>query len=236
MSQNLSPKQLDQIEAAEYVLRLMPRDQERAFEARMASNRVLENHVSDWVRHFSPLNEEIVAKSPPSAIRGRLMTDLFGDDPQPTPYWQTANPWRSLTFLTGGLAAAFGLALLAEVFLGGADSGINGPVYVTEITARSDDLRLLALFEAETGVLRLSRTSGVITDDRSFELWAIEGDLPPHSLGLLSSETQTSVTVPQDLRLDLSKLIFAISEEPAGGSAEGKPSGTILAAGRLTGL
>lgn len=236
MNKRQSAKELDQIEAAEYVLRLLPRDQERAFEARMSVTPSLETYVSQWVQHFAPLNAEIEPVAPPKMLRGRLMTDLYGDDPQPTPYWQTSTPWRSLTYALGGLAAVMAAALMIKTFVLTGPEGISGPLYVSEITSRSNDIRLLALYEAENGTLRLSRTTAPVDDGRTLQIWAIQGDQPPISLGFVPQDEKSTTKLPDAVRDDLSKLIFAISEEPSGGSNTGKPSGEILAAGRLTGM
>ncbi len=236
MSRKASAKELDQVEAAEYVLRLLSRDQERAFETRMNSVPALEGYVSKWVQHFAPLNAEIDPVKPPAIVRGRLMTDLFGDDPTPAPYWQTHKPWRILTFLLGGLAAVMAASLLIMTSFFQTPQGGSGPLYVSEITSKSNRIRLLALYEAENGTLRLSRTTGEVDGDRSLQIWAIQGDMEPVSLGFVSTEPRSSVVLPPAVREDLSRLIFAVSEEPSGGSDTGKPSGEILAAGRLTGM
>lgn len=237
MNTKASNKMLDQIESAEYVLRLLPRQQERDFESRMSAQPAIEGYVAEWVQHFAPLNGEIKPVQPPAQLRSKLMTDLFGDDPKPIPFWQTAAPWRSLSFALAFVAALMAGGLLIKTFVGGGGgNGISGPLYVSEITSRQNDIRLLALYEAESGTLRLSQTTAPVDPERTLQIWAIQGDLDPVSLGFVPQNAKSSVTLPAQMRSDVTGLIFAISEEADGGSSSGKPSGDILAAGRLTGL
>ena len=77
--------------------------------------------------------------------------------------------------------------------------------------------------------LTLTRTAGrAASAGKDYELWLIDGDKPPVSLGVL---TAASVTIPAPKAAV--GFLLAITLEPKGGAPEGKPTGPILAAGPL---
>ena len=93
-----------------------------------------------------------------------------------------------------------------------------------------------AVYDGADGTLRLTRTDGVAEPGRALELWAIAPDSAPVSLGLLGADAQGRVTLPEALRGEAGAITFAISDEPAGGSPTGAPTGAVLAVGRLGGI
>ena len=64
--------------------------------------------------------------------------------------------------------------------------------------------------------------------DKSYELWAVEGETAPKSLGVVDASLSRTMTVPASGQLTL-----AISLEPKGGSPTGVATGPILYTGSL---
>ena len=98
----------------------------------------------------------------------------------------------------------------------------------------TSSVKLIAYYDDATGELRLNRTAGTAAANRSLELWLIVGSDAPVSLGVLPAENTTRVSIPPHLRRKLQGSVLAISEEPAGGSPTGAPTGPVLGTGQLT--
>ncbi len=72
---------------------------------------------------------------------------------------------------------------------------------------------------------------------RSYELWVIPPGGTPHSLGLVDPERPVKVVVPPELLPHVSAdSTLAITLEPPGGSPTGKPTGPVIANGKLASL
>lgn len=218
----------DDIRAAEYVLRLLPADEERAFEARAAGDPTLSERVTYWANRLSGLNIHIDPVKPRSAVRRELMQRLFGTDSKPS-FWQRAGLWRSVSFASLVLAGFLGFQAMQPSL---------APGLVSEIAAEDDSLRVLAVVIPSTHVIQLTRTAGDPAPGRVFQLWGIPPDgSAPVSLGVLPEGPTASVQVPDPLlAYPATSLTLAISDEPTGGSPTGAPTGDVLALGEITPL
>lgn len=232
----MTPEDADIAQAAEYTLRLMTPEEERSFEARLASDRALEKNVAEWVFHFAPLSQEYAPKKAPKSVKTRLMVDLFGA-PEKQPLLARLWPWKALT----GIATACALVLGAMVLLqsqpqpqpGGGSPSEARPLFVSDITATDNSVQALAVYDSATGEMRVTRTAGAPASGRDFELWAIIGDASPRSLGVLNDDGTGSLVVSQDLLPQIGGAVLAISDEPDGGSPFAAPSGDVLATGEM---
>ena len=103
--------------------------------------------------------------------------------------------------------------------------------------ADASPVRYVALYQAGTGSIDLTRLAGEPAAGRDFELWLIEGGNAPRSLGLLPDSGPARITLPPSLASRLSGgATLAISDEPVGGSPTGAPTGAVLALGELRGI
>ncbi len=70
--------------------------------------------------------------------------------------------------------------------------------------------------------------------NRSLQLWAIDAGGTPHSLGVINLVNQTATLTlnAKQLAQLASVTVFAISDEPLGGSASALPSGPVLFTGK----
>jgi anti-sigma-K factor RskA len=216
----------DQLLAAEYVLGVLPHEERRAFEQRLASEAQLSRFVKEWEAQFAPFQEEIAPAEPPAATLRQIEERLFQTPASPTGWWNSLAFWRSLA--TASLAAA---AVFA-VFLSTQPKDAGGEL-VAQLSGETD-VRLVALYDRRTATLKLNRIAGNRVQGRELELWLIEGSNAPVSLGVLNADARDTITVPEALRKRLVNATLAVSDEPPGGSPTGQPTGAVLATGPLT--
>ena len=218
------------LRAAEYVLRLLPRAEERDFEKALTESPALMAEVARWNDRFAGLDAEFEEVAPPKKTKAAVMERLFGE-PQArrVPIWQRLGLWQGLSFAGIGLAAVFAWQLTQTP-----PTPTPAPLYVSEVAAEDQSLRLLAVYDSATARLQVTRTAGAPDAGRVHELWAIAGDNAPVSLGVLASDGTNSVTLPQGISPQ--GLVLAVSDEPPGGSPTGQPTGAVLAVGQVTAL
>lgn len=229
MSDEHETERSDRALAAEYVLGVLPHAERQAFAARLEEDAALRAEVRFWSEQLSPLADEAEAVEPPAAVLDAVEGRLF---PQAAP--ARAGWWSSLAFWRGLAIASLAALVLAGVYLANAPGPRpEQPSYVAEITSENGTLKLVALVDAEAGVIRINRTEGTPESGRDFELWLIEGSNAPVSLGVLPGEARSSHEVPDKLTSRLSGAVLAISDEPEGGSPTGQPTGAVLAAGTV---
>lgn len=225
----------DRVLAAEYALRLLPDAEEQAFEARMLDDRRLEAFVAQTVTHFAPLSNEIAPVAPSDAVKSALRTDLFGAPEKPVSLWDRLTLWRAVSLGATGIAAVLAVLLVtqqpAPVAPTAPQISERGALFVSEIASEDSSLCVLAVYDAGSGDLQLTRTAGAAAPDRALELWAIADDAPPVSLGVLPTTEKAGVVLPDALRANVAGLVLAISDEPPGGSPTGAPTGAVLAVG-----
>ncbi|TDL84684.1 anti-sigma factor [Meridianimarinicoccus aquatilis] len=219
----------DRALAAEYVLRLLEPAEHADFEQRLGFSRELRDEVAMWQAHFGEVAEtEVQPIAPRPQAKATLMRSLFEVEKKVS-FWRAAGLWQGLAALSFGAVGVMGYLLTTQ-------QEMPAPLLVGEISAQDDSLRLLVLYDGADGTLRITRTDGVSRPGRVLELWAHGPDDPPQSLGLLDASAQGVVKVPPALRNSPSDLILGISDEPAGGSPTGRPTGEIMAIGSLADL
>ena len=92
-----------------------------------------------------------------------------------------------------------------------------------------------AITSAETLALTAhAQAIGAVAAGRAQELWLIAGEATPVSLGVLSTDAETEVIVPQALRPLFAGAVLAVSDEPPTGSPTGAPTGDVLAFGTVS--
>lgn len=220
----------DSLLAAEYVLRLLDPVEDAAFRARLATEPALAAEVTAWTTRLSGLDADVAEVAPRPAVKTGLERRLFGQ-PQRLPLWQRVGLWQAVSLASVAVAAFLALQSLQPP-----QPVAPTPLFVSEIAAEDQSLRLLAVYDAQAAELRLTRTAGSAAEGRVLQLWAIAGDAAPVSLGVLPETGTTAVILPEALRAGLADLVLAISDEPPGGSPTGAPTGAVLAVGQVSAL
>lgn len=217
----------DQILAAEYALRLLDGDAERAAAARALADRDFAAEVQYWQSRLATLSDSVEEVAPSPTAERALMSRLFGDTAPTSGFalWF----WKGLAGLTSVAAIAFAALFFVPSSLQ------DQPLFVAEVTSDDGGLRMLAVVDPTAHTVRLTRTAGAPVDGRVLELWGIPTDgTGPVSLGVLPDEETTLVLVPEALFGKAVGLTLALSDEPPGGSPTGAPTGDVLAVGQLS--
>ncbi|EPX82215.1 anti-sigma factor [Salipiger mucosus] len=210
--------------AAEYVLGLLPEDEVRVFEARLAQDRELRQDVQAWEEYFATLTDPVPEVAPPPQVLRRVEAALFGRARKPL--WQQVMP-----YLLGAVAAA---AIAWAAVFSGLLSLDTEPHLYAELQSGERGLELLAHWAPDSETFMVRRDAGDLPAERSLEIWLIPGpEAAPISLGLIVEDQLTSIPVPDEIAALMPGATVAISEEPSGGSPTGAPTGPILDTGQL---
>ncbi|ETX29230.1 anti-sigma factor [Roseivivax isoporae] len=219
----------DRALAAEYVLGLLSEAETAAFEARLAAEPALEAEVVTWTEYFASLAGEVPETVPPAGLRRRIEARAFGAPAEDRrPFWRMLVPYG-----LGGVAAA--LVVWAALTFGILNMGGAEPLYVADASVTGGDLVVHIGYFEDAGELLVIREAGEVPAGSDIELWLIQGEAAPVSLGLLPQvEDRVRYDMPADLAALLPGATFAISQEPPGGSPLGTPTGPVLATAPVT--
>ena len=214
--------------AGELVLGVLSPERRAAALARVETDAVFAAKVASWEQKLSPLADEIAPVAPPTRVWKRIEGDLFtGETPRPG-LWSNLAFWRWLA-AGSSLAAAASLAVL--ITIGTPQPEIN---LVAALQASDAGPSYVAKIEAGSGQLLISAVSAPDDEERVPELWLIPEDGVPRSLGVIAESGDTRVVIPSAMRdLAARNAVLAITLEPQGGAPEGKPTGPVIAAGKL---
>ncbi|WP_136634914.1 anti-sigma factor [Pseudooceanicola onchidii] len=219
----------DRILAAEYVLGLLSPADMRGVEDRLGGDAALRSEVAQWQETFVTFTDPIPEVTPPEHLWPAITRDL--DTPVTT---------RPRRFGLGVLGYALGGVLAAGLAWVAFDSGVMRPAapeYQARIAAEDDSLVFEAAFDADTGQLALQYRTGGHAPGTSLEFWLIaEGQAPVSVIVWPDGSQAETVELPSDLTGQLTGAVLAISEEPAGGSPTGQPTGPVRAVGPLQGV
>jgi anti-sigma-K factor RskA len=227
----------DDIVAAEYVLGVLPVDERRQATQRIETEQVFARLVDRWEVYFSPLGVGYAEVEAPSQVKAAIDRRLFAGGGAPIGQGAPAAPGllSSLAFWRG-LAAAALAAFALYIALPFLNPPVEAPQerLVASLAADGSDVRFLAVYDERTNDIGLSRVAGEPAQGSDFELWVIEGQQAPVSLGVIPAGASARLPVSDELRAKMvSGALFAISVEPDGGSTTGAPTGPVVAAGDL---
>lgn len=218
----------DSLLAAEYVLGVQEAALRHDIEVRISRDPSFAALVKDWESLLSPMNSAYDLTPTPAHIKRDLMTRLFGE--------KAANSnglWHSVKFWRGAAASALAVSLIAI----GLSFVERQPVSTTDplvawLQAESGTVRFIAYYQIGNDVVRLLKLEAEKTADQDYELWLIEADGTPQSLGVLQDRPRSTVELSQEF---IEKInagdSFAISIEPLGGSPTGEVTGPVIASG-----
>lgn len=220
----------DEIVAGEYVLGVLGTDARRAAERRIAAEADFAALVGRWERDLAHLNEAYDEVAPPAAVFSRVEGRLFPQAPAHVAgapgLWNSLVFWRGLT-----LASLLVVAGMAAVVSGLGRPASQAPL-VAELSAKGSPIDLVAHYDAANGTVKLTPVAAGAGQPKSLELWMINGQNPPVSLGVLPQNGRGEVVIPQPLRDRFGAgTVLAISLEPEGGSPTGAPTGPVVASG-----
>lgn len=219
----------DDLIAAEYVLGVLGSGDRRRVEARIEDDRVFANLVESWQAKLAPLDKDYVSVPPPPALKAALDKRLFPVTVASQPgFFQSLGFWRGLSFGALALAAA---AILPE-FMRPEQPATQANPIVAAMQAEGGEVRFVALYEPGNDEIRISTVKADKENGKDFELWLIEADGKPKSMGVIPGGENLSLKVkPELVALISAGDTFAVTIEPLGGSPTGNPTGPVIAAG-----
>lgn len=227
-----SDRSRDEVLAGEYVLGVLPLPDRLRVEHRLRQDKAFQAIVARWQENLATFNTEYAAEAPPSWLYGAVETKLFNKGAPEQPkglIWQSLAFWRGLTLIT--LSAAIFFAASAEgVFR---KPVATAPVVAT-LGSGTSSISLVTLFDRQSGQLKVTPVAAGTEKTKSLELWLIEGDSAPVPLGVFPETGDGSIVIPPDMRGRLKDgVTLAVSLEPFGGSPTGKPTGPVVASGKI---
>ncbi len=222
----------DDLLAAEYVLGVLAADERAAAARRIDTEPAFARLVERWEEHLAPMGAAYAPAVPMPAVKAAIDRRLFAvlpasEAPAPSPLWSSLALWR-------GLAATALAALVLAIVVPLLTPPPPQARYVASLASGDSDVRYVAIYDPSTHDVRLRHLSGERESGRDFELWMIEGDNPPVSMGIIP--VGSAVDLPVDTaagdRLQAGTTL-AISLEPTGGSPTGLPTGPVISVGDL---
>ncbi|MEP7239459.1 MAG: anti-sigma factor [Devosia sp.] len=218
--------------AGEYVLGLLDAAEHAAFAARLRVEPELQAEVRSWRQRLGQLDAEFAETPAPSAVWSRLERRLFAPDASRAGLWHSLALWRGLT----GVAAAVAVVAIGlNLAMPRPDPNAFAAQLVAALSAQGSNVQVVALYNAQSGQVRLTALSGDKVPDKDYELWAIEGAEAPKSLGVIKIDARNDVKLPADILARFGPgTTLAISLEPLGGSPGAGPTGPVVAAGKAT--
>ena len=220
--------------AAEFVLGTMSARARRRFEFHLRGNPQLRRAVVQWETRLAPLADPLPAIEPPARVWQAIKVRLKIGGAVRSGFWQSLSFWRVSSFASGLLA------LVLIVFI--AAPKPEGPLDAGRMVVVMNDLatKKPAMAASWEPGQRGSRTLRIrvmghaeMAPNTAWELWMLPGgDQKPVSLGLITTHETQVVRILEALaaKLDAAQGL-AMSEEPAGGSPTGLPTGPVLYAG-----
>lgn len=218
----------DDILAAEYVLGVQTSDLRDSLSKRILQDSTFASLIVQWEHRLSPMNEVYQPIAPPLGVRKALFLKLFSNTQRPKQSFS-----NSLTFWRGLSAVAFALCLfiIGASFVKPSLSLDSDPI-IASLQADSGEVKFMAFYDPDSAEIRLTRVNSDKPIDKDYELWLIEADGVPQSIGIVSDAPSARVRLTAD---DVDKInagdTFAISIEPVGGSPTGSVTGPVIAAG-----
>jgi anti-sigma-K factor RskA len=149
--------------------------------------------------------------------------------------------WKLWTGLSSAVAAglAFALMLRPDAVVSPTTPPIlvQQPAAIRDLTVLvdADNVPTWIVRQQDQQLLLSSLTAQQIPTDRDLQLWTIQGDQAPKSLGVLPIRDGQAIVANIADTLVSADSVLAISIEPKNGSPTGAPTGAVLFTGKIRG-
>lgn len=220
--------------ASEYVLGTLKGGARRRFESWLNDDAALRRTVSEWQDRIYPL-AEMTAEVTPSQqlwkkIEKRIDTAMQGQPGTQAPWWNRLHFWRGLSIAS--MVVCF--SLIAFMSLRQPNVPVMQTDYVAILTDKDARTRIVVtgdIARRQLSVKILMPQS--VTSNEDLQLWALPKQGAPRSLGLLTSNGDMLLSLPEGMPLETVPML-AVSLEHKGGSANPNgPSGPVVLKGEL---
>ena len=234
---------LRQMLAAEYVLGTLQGRARQRFDRLLVGDIGLRSEVGYWEQRLAQFNRSIAPVAPREIvwagidhiINANKVTSL-------KPVAQAPNLWRAWAVMSTAASVILAFSLWQEmgkppkVITQTQLVRVEVPVqvampFVAVLQPGKSEAMWKVSIYPERGMLKVAAVGQYKMDEKahSLELWVVSAD-GPHSLGLLPMTGSGEMPMPKGLPMQGDLATLAISMEPHGGSATGKPTGPVLLA------
>ena len=222
----------DGVLAAEYVLGVLPPAEYAATAQRLRTDPALRAEYRVWRTRLASLDDQFAEAPAPARIWPALERRLFAGPAEARGWWNSLALWRGLSAAAAAVAV---IAIGVNLATPRPDPNAFAAQLVAALSAQGSNVQVVALYNAQTGQIRITPIAGDVVPGKDYELWAIEGQQAPKSLGVIPIDTRKDVTIKPDILAGFgSGTTLAITLEQQGGSPTGQAQGPIVAAGKAT--
>ncbi len=220
--------------AAEYVLGTLDNADKAWAEALIRSDDAFAAEVEKWRGRFDPLVATIPPESAPHGALDDILSRIGREAAAPSAEIIQLRRQATIWKWTAGAAAAVAASLLAIIFIRPIEPA-KSTQFVAVLEATDRTPAFIARADLTNGGLVVRRIGPGPAPNRSFELWAIRDEAAPQSLGLVDREAgiPSRTLIEKTAGVPLQKVLLAITDEPEGGSKDGRPSGPPIFTGKL---
>ncbi|WEK43429.1 MAG: anti-sigma factor [Candidatus Sphingomonas colombiensis] len=206
--------------AAELALGLLDGEERAAALRRVLADPAFAREVEDWRHRLAGLFDDYAEVEAPESVAKRLAV----------PVRQRRGAWPIITMLTA-LAAAVALFFVVKPE---PSPVLPHQVMVASLLLNDKTAALPAVVDLTASEIRIGGAA-LAPGGKSAQLWMIGGDGVPRPMGLLATAGPTRIALSGDARAGLAAgVTLAVSIEPDGGSPTGKPTGPVVASGKLS--
>lgn len=221
----------DFVLAGEYVLGLLDLAADTAASARIATDAEFAAEVEAWRVRLQPMLDGRDTPAPPH-IWPAIAYALPKPTRQDNKGGGNVRIWQALAGASSMAAAVLAVLLLQP------PAPIAPPKPIAPLVAAlgSDTGRssITARYDVANGQMLLTPVA-LTTGELYPELWIIPADGTPRSLGMVRADRASQISIEESLRKYIDEgATLAVSSEPATGGPGGKPSGPIIASGKIT--
>lgn len=208
----------DDLQAAEYTLGLLSAEERLAFENEMATRPELKAVMWRWQEVLCGLDRTTEPVKPSDQLWRRIDATLN----------KTAShrkPQRLLNWAGWAVAAA----LAGVIIFKPATQPVSHPIAVLNPSAGTS--QFVVSYSPTNHTITVTGLNVTTGNDHSLQLWLIQGNAAPKSLGLL--DKRSNILSIQASQIN-SQALLAVSLEPKGGSLGVLPTGPILYKGIIS--
>lgn len=225
--------------AAEYALGLLEGEALEDAGRRGARDPAFAALVEGWTVRFAPLFSAFRSLEPDPGLWDRISASLEQPDKRPVEFASVRRRltlWKSYSAAVSVLAFSLLLAVvLREPEQQSAPAPAVRPVMVATLAPEAGPPRVTAAYDPATNSLVVAPVALSTVPGHDHELWIIPEGGTPQSLGLVSPDGQRRFPLPPELSSRLvATATIALSNEPAGGSRTGQPTGPVVASGTFS--
>lgn len=217
--------------AGEFVLGLLSPAEEAVAVSRIATDAEFAAEVEAWNMRLQPLlnNKD---QEPSPHLWKKISTTLPADSLQDR---GTASLrfWQGLTGLSATAAA-----ILAVMAFQPKSSEVSAPTppsaMVAALGSEAGTSSMTVRYDEQNGEMLMTPVA-LKTGELFPELWVIPEGGTPHSLGMLRADGPSIVKISQEIKQHIAAgATLAVTSEPINGGPGGKPTGPIIASGKIT--